>query len=861
MSLLSEIYEQLEYERLIEEGKDPVEVLHYKFQYIPSDVIDAVIEIDPTKKKSYSQWLLSKWKDESDTIIDNLKNGRIAKLFNHYKNHQDVQIKNCPSVAEGLRAFAPEEDTVLSKSSKPKTYIENLGKEVDSDLANDFDVVFNEDGWIIAVPNTYESECKLGENMKWCTANAFGNGERFYDNYVDRGGKLYVNFDMSHGESRNGKDYPFTRYQFHFETKQFMDKNDSPIILSELDLPQSVIDFYMDEGYDLDDYQDEEAQYEAYCNRRNECAFILNNDLYLNIAFDDDYRFEEPDEDTNFYVFHYNDDRDPLGYESVPNPHMNNDVVLKKTSQYIILRSNSDEASRLVLNYENGVSYSCPWESYEVSEEMIELPDEMGLFVIDNKQHYTLLTNNESTYRHLEVTNCEGMSINESCTNADKYERIFIETINDNYHSLFTVEFDGTGEGYLDCIVRKDTPINGEYYVINENGMVQGAFGTYRVYDEESVGEYSQYDLEQDLGNGFYAVSTVVRGDELKFNIVRKGENKPLIGEWVDKVIDFKGGFFICSRNIDIKKAQVGFFNVRGEQVGNWYDNYGFLDVENGFVVGGNGDKRFGGDESYQLISASENRIIAEFKQFLTNKQVDNKVIVVCNDGIIRGYDYAKKEFCYQEFETILRCYQSDSRNFYCKLRGKDEHCIFDFDKQRISAEHIANVRRLTRGYGLFELIKTDGTCNVYSPSDACEILPMNVNDIDTADDFFGLVTYTLNGRWFAYDYKKKQLLINPNGVDMPIVFLASNGTLRFQENNVTISFSVKDSSFYSWSDENNRTYGNQLNQDTPQEVYNLYNRVTNQQPIRTNDVTEQFKRMVSRINEAMKLTYGNIID
>ena len=62
--LLNFIIESIEYDRLIEEGKDPVEVLHYKFQNIPSEIIDDVIAIDPTKKKSYSQWLLSKWDEK-----------------------------------------------------------------------------------------------------------------------------------------------------------------------------------------------------------------------------------------------------------------------------------------------------------------------------------------------------------------------------------------------------------------------------------------------------------------------------------------------------------------------------------------------------------------------------------------------------------------------------------------------------------------------------------------------------------------------------------------------------------------------------------------------------------------------------
>ena len=76
-NLLKMLLEQVEYECLIEEGRDPVEVLHYKYQHVPSNIIDKVISIDPTKKKSYSQWLLSKWNDEKETIVNNLKNNRI----------------------------------------------------------------------------------------------------------------------------------------------------------------------------------------------------------------------------------------------------------------------------------------------------------------------------------------------------------------------------------------------------------------------------------------------------------------------------------------------------------------------------------------------------------------------------------------------------------------------------------------------------------------------------------------------------------------------------------------------------------------------------------------------------------------
>ena len=181
MNLLKEIFERLEYESLLSEGKDPVEILRYKYSNVPGEVIDKLVSIDPTKKKSYSQWALSHWDDERDTILNALKNGRLEKLFQFVKNNNDVQLKGFRSVEIPLNEYIPDDEgdydnedkgnvhDVLRKSSAPVTLLKNNGweKQVPSELANDFDIVFNEDDWVIAVPNTYEADCKLGENMKW----------------------------------------------------------------------------------------------------------------------------------------------------------------------------------------------------------------------------------------------------------------------------------------------------------------------------------------------------------------------------------------------------------------------------------------------------------------------------------------------------------------------------------------------------------------------------------------------------------------------------------------------------------------------------------------------------------------------
>jgi hypothetical protein len=66
----------------------------------------------------------------------------------------------------------------------------------------------------LAVPETEEASCELGRGTKWCTAAEKNN---MFDQYSDKG-PLYVWRD------KNGE-----KYQFHFETAQFMDAKDHTI--------------------------------------------------------------------------------------------------------------------------------------------------------------------------------------------------------------------------------------------------------------------------------------------------------------------------------------------------------------------------------------------------------------------------------------------------------------------------------------------------------------------------------------------------------------------------------------------------------------------------------------------------------
>lgn len=903
--LIDLMLERLEYERLIEEGKDPRELLHYKYQNVPSEVIDAVIDIDPTKKKSYSQWLLSHWDTESKTIIRNLNNGRLEQLFDYFKNNNDVQIRSYGSVGAPLQEFIPdvEDDeeeeeepmhNILTKSDAPTTILHNHGwtKQVPSELANDFDIVFNEDDWIIAVPNTYEADCKLGENMYWCTAGGrtdFNRGRDYYNRYLnDSGGRYYVNFDMTKGESRLGVDYPFTRYQFHFESHQFMDKEDDPVSPGEIDMPDSAKDFYISEGYSEEDFENEEERWQRYGEQRYDSYYRVTDELYLNIAYDDDYHWEEPTPDTDFYLFDENDDRDPISWEEIANPFVNDDIfaIDDRENGLFILNTKYGDENNFLLVIKNENARWRNWETHKIKN-YLQLPSNIGIFAIateyGHENEYTFFSHNGPvSYGHLEASNCENMFINEQCTRADesKWEGIFVETIQDGYHSLFRILYDNMNCD-MDCIVKRDEPVNGEYFTINEIGLVEGQFRKYRVYNDDEYEQddtYHNYNLEQEISNGNYLVSTLNDNGEQELNILKRGTNTPLLPIWFDEFVGYGMGLYAVEKyNYSQVYASDGqqmgrerghvyaFFNEDGQQIGEWYEKYFILD-KRGYCAGQNNKL----DVKCDLISAEDRSVIATFAKLVTLRPIDNKILVVCNENgepVTRGYDYIERQFCYPQFSSMIRIIHN-YETYCCDLSNGGGKVIFDFNKQQIVANNIDRLDWFNRAYDLFKLKKTDGKFNVLDVENGVELLP---TDSDTNVQWVnGSILCTSNNRYFLYDYRHNKMLFNPNGFDIEPTEISSYGTIGFTDGNYKVVFEVGSENVYFryWQDA--QGVGNrEMDENTPQEVVNLYNRITGQgqqqQPSQEQEpsyaYTEQFKRMVNRMMIAEKLKYNDTLD
>ena len=179
------------------------------------------IELDPTFKKEndkigeYTKWLfrkdnLEKLKKTKEEDLFKIKDD--LYLFNNLKSKnlipkdkKDINKFNLTSLLDFVFDKQTGSEDLLSKKEK------GLKKDV---------IKYDLTDWTIIIPKTEAASCFYGKGTKWCTAS--DNDNRF--NYYSENGDLYILIN---------KETPSEKYQFHFESNQFMDVKDRNISLND----------------------------------------------------------------------------------------------------------------------------------------------------------------------------------------------------------------------------------------------------------------------------------------------------------------------------------------------------------------------------------------------------------------------------------------------------------------------------------------------------------------------------------------------------------------------------------------------------------------------------------------------------
>lgn len=180
----------------------------------PTQVLDAILAVlergDPTQHKEYSQAIakmygngLSKAEDIVSTLADYL-----AK-FDKLKRKKKIQPpRNDFNRYRSLEDFMDVVDEYPDEEAEAQPEVKQNATEL-----------YRDSNLIVTVPNDVEAACYYGQGTRWCTA---GKNNNMYDYYTRGDRPLYIVIPRKPA-------YPGEKYQFHFETKQFMNEQDRQI--------------------------------------------------------------------------------------------------------------------------------------------------------------------------------------------------------------------------------------------------------------------------------------------------------------------------------------------------------------------------------------------------------------------------------------------------------------------------------------------------------------------------------------------------------------------------------------------------------------------------------------------------------
>lgn len=192
------------------------------------ELFDKLVSLDPTTNHNYSEWILNKYnkiqdKSEFDKYGDKIF--KSLELFNRIKNKFPFKDINQYQTILDLVTAAEQVQNELDATELEK------GKSK-KDKYSEYKIIENNDWTVYEIPQGRDDlekmSCELGSGTSWCTAYDADDGETNALGEYIQNGPIYI-FISKHD--------PSEKYQLHFESEQFMDRNDS-----------HIIDWYGDDG-------------------------------------------------------------------------------------------------------------------------------------------------------------------------------------------------------------------------------------------------------------------------------------------------------------------------------------------------------------------------------------------------------------------------------------------------------------------------------------------------------------------------------------------------------------------------------------------------------------------------------------
>jgi hypothetical protein len=190
----------------------------------PEQQIDAILQslesMDPTANKRYVQWLARQYINQQFKLEDAPRVKQILGYFTERDVIRDFKRRGLGIDINQYDYRKLRTEVVTSAEGGIDQSSSQIKIDLDYKNIKDMNVLYSGELGQLIVPKTESASCELGLGTNWCTA--WTTDDNQFDNY-NKEGPLYVWIEP------DGK-----KYQFHFESTQFMDTEDDPISSSLL---------------------------------------------------------------------------------------------------------------------------------------------------------------------------------------------------------------------------------------------------------------------------------------------------------------------------------------------------------------------------------------------------------------------------------------------------------------------------------------------------------------------------------------------------------------------------------------------------------------------------------------------------
>ena len=155
------------YKNILQESRKEAKELVVQGKLSPND-FEELVRIDPSQTKKYTGWMAKQWVTKSVTDIDELRN----KIEEY-----DAFVKSGKAKTKDIFQFKSFADL-----KKEVDELNAMGSESKSELRDDYEIIMDDDKFLIAVPHTHEASRYLGlskfqyrdcegggKDSAWCT--------------------------------------------------------------------------------------------------------------------------------------------------------------------------------------------------------------------------------------------------------------------------------------------------------------------------------------------------------------------------------------------------------------------------------------------------------------------------------------------------------------------------------------------------------------------------------------------------------------------------------------------------------------------------------------------------------------------